>query len=280
MFSLNPLTLAPAFRDAAASDITLRVGFRPGARTWRGTAVDLWWSFLQRKAPKNRRIFYWIGTDVQQTIAAIRDGTIRRSVYESVRREEHLADSPWLAAELASVGIDARVIPIFAVGTNPSEPPPLPDRFTVLTYLPDRRHAFYGSSMIAAAASALPEIDFLVLGGVGAWMSDRPANIRFLGWQADTAQFYERSSVLVRMVEHDGMSGMVAEALSFARHVIYSYALPHCHQVKFGDAQKLICTLAALKGAGLNEMGRRYAAAEFDQASTARSLIEHLRNGR
>jgi hypothetical protein len=277
--SLRATTIASAFHQAAISDITLRVGFRPGSTTCRGTAVDFWWAALQRAARGQRRIFFWIGTDVQQTVAAIRAGEIRKNVYESVKREEHLADAPWLATELASVGIDARVIPIFAGRLRNVEPPPLPDRFTVLTYLPDARHEFYGSSMILAAACALPEVEFLVVGGHGMWMTQSLPNLTFLGWREDLGQFYARSSAVVRMVEHDGMSGMVAEALSFGRHVIYSYPMPHCHTVQFGDVERLVKTLSSLEGRSVNAEGWRYAIAEFNQATTARSLAEYLRKG-
>src|SRR5205823_4481666 len=121
------------FRCAAASDVTLRVGFRPGSRTYRGRAVDFWWASLQKVARRKRRMFYWIGTDVQQTVSDVRSGAIRTHIVESVRSEEHLADAPWLASELASIGIEARVIPIFAGRLRHLDPPPMPDRFTILT---------------------------------------------------------------------------------------------------------------------------------------------------
>jgi len=276
---LSAKACASAFRRAAASDITLRVGFRPGSRTCRGTAVDFWWACLQRIATNKRRIFYWIGTDVQQTVAAVLAGEIRKNVFESVKHEEHLADAPWLASELASVGIEARVIPIFAGQLSNLDPPPLPERFTVLTYIPDARHEFYGSSTILEAAAALPELEFLVLGGAGNWMTKRLPNLTFLGWRENPGEFYARSSVVVRMVQHDGMSGTVAEALSFGRHVVYSYPLPHTHLVRFGDSPGLTSVLARLSSdrlLQLNEDGRRYAHAEFNQGASAHALAAYL----
>ena len=49
---------------------------------------------------------------------------------------------------------------------------------------------------------------------------------------------YENTTVLLRIVEHDGQSLMVREALARGRQVIWSEPFPHCHYAKDFAAAK------------------------------------------
>ena len=91
----------------------------------------------------NRPIIkHWVGTDVLR--AALPLVPAQHATGQIV----HWANAPWLAAELARVGISAHVVPnTYTEGTVlPMPPAPL----TVLTYLP--QFEFYGGPQVIAIA--------------------------------------------------------------------------------------------------------------------------------
>jgi len=275
-------TLA-AVRNA---DVLMRVGFRPGARTARGIAFDVLWSVYRRLNRRARAAHFWVGTDVLKTLNDVRSDKIVGSVLRRAVGDIHLATAPWLIEELNQIGIESQYVLFFdklPEDVIAIEPPTVfPQPFTVLTYIPDSRPEFYGATSIHDCARILPEIRFEVVGGEGRWAKSPLPNLHFLGWQ-NMADCLKRTSVLVRMVEHDGMGGTVRQALAAARHVIYCYPVPHVYTVAFGDTVTLIATIRALHGTAINGglapnlAGREYALREFDIAPHYRKMIEILR---
>ncbi len=164
-----------------------------------------------------------------------------------------------------------------------AEPPALPERFTVLTYIPDARPAFYGAGQVLAAARALPHIHFLVVGGSGPWATECPTNLEFLGWQKDMEPWYAAASCVVRMVEHDSIGGTVGEALSRGRTVVYSRPLEHTVFVPFDDAEALVGALDGLAAdyehADLDLEATAWAREFFDPGRRFRRLAEALGEG-
>ena len=262
-------------------DVFVRVGYRPGASTWRGVGFDSLWRLARNVLPRTGRAYYWIGTDVANACA---DERGRRSWRFRTECEQatHFAGAPWLADELRAIGVPA--IPLLFPGWLPlvSELPPLPNQLTVATYVPDTRHEFYGSTEILAVAAAFPDIDFRVFGGQGAWLPSPPKNLHFEGWLDDVAAVYERSTVLLRLTAHDALGGTVREALALGRHVIFSYAVPYTNFVRFGDVDGLIQALAKLRKShqqgqlSLNTDGALFAQAQFNPRTLTLSFLAAL----
>jgi hypothetical protein len=278
----NARTFVSALRAATHADVLIRIGFRPGGATPRGRLLDACWSVLRTLNRRACAVYYWIGSDVLTTVRDIHSGAIRRSVFDRAKFDMHLAESAWLAAELRGVGIHANVIrfPVAVVRTD--GPLPLPERFTVLTHVPDFRFRFYGGESIYEAARALPRADFEVVAGKGTWIPGPLTNLRFHGWQSDMAGWYRRASVVVRMVEHDGLGLTIQEALSFGRHAVYSYPLPYTHYVRFGDTAGLVeCLDGLMHRHDLNlllpnKRGWEYAVREFNEAKDTKMLTSYL----
>jgi hypothetical protein len=163
-------------------------------------------------------VMHWVGSDVTYAIsAASKDRAADRLIHGPV----HWAEVPWTAAELRQFGIEAAVVPLTSTDLA-KEVTPLPKEFTVLSYLPGARAEFYGRDLVIALARAIPEASFLVAGSDGSGV-DCPDNVKFLGWVSNMQQVYARSSVLLRMPEHDGQSFMVLEALAAGRHAIWNH---------------------------------------------------------
>ena len=269
-------------RRIRRSEVILRIGYQPGSPTPFGRAFDAFWFALRKMAPQAKAVHYWIGTDVTRTLQDSASGRIRPKPLAAAMSDYHLADAPWLAEELATLGISATVLAIPAPNLRSDEPAPLPLAFRVLTYIPDFRFRFYGGEAVYKAARCLPRVEFHVVGGAGRWVRPRLANLHFHGWQSDMAAFYRNSSVLLRIVEHDSVGVTVKEALSFGRHVIYNYPVPHTEQVGFEDVDGLVQRLDELEA--LHRCGRlkpnvagwQYAIREFDEARDARTLVSFL----
>jgi len=235
-----------SWRAIARAGTVVVVGFRPGARTIRGVLFDAVFSVARRLGPRKRVIYYWIGSDVQRARAEADKGRSRRFA-RAVEHDEHYAGSDVLAHELAAAGVRAQLVDFPWLGMpDDARPLPLPEKFTVLSYVPDARSDFYGGPQLLEAARALPELSMLIVGGKGDWAPSVPDNVTFLGWQEDMRQWYEASSVVVRLVEYDSIGGTVVEALAYGRAALYSKPLEHTTYVPFGDVRALVDALSAL----------------------------------
>ncbi len=164
-----------------------------------------------------RVLMHWVGTDVQAARADHAAGRVSRRL---VRNATHWVDAPWLADELAPLGIRAECHTL-PIETTIGSVLPLPPEFRVIVYLPAGKHAAYDIEATLAVFTALPEVRFTLIGGHPA-----PAglsNVESLGYVTDMPAVYRDAVAMLRLVHHDGMSHSVIEALSFGRYVVWSY---------------------------------------------------------
>jgi len=225
-------------------------------------------------------IMYWQGTDVlsarkyfSQHPQDLQSGFI------------HWAVAPWLVEELKALAIEAQFMPFpfKSVATYlAQEPPPLPDRFSVLTYLSDSRPSFYGWEHILRLAEALPELPIQVIGATGNFASHYPANIHFAGWVADPLPFFRDNVVLVRMPEHDGYPATVEEALALGRYVIWTYPFPGAIQAQddmmLVEQVKRLYHLHQEGRLTVNQTGRVYLQEAMLPEKLAEQIVQGIRN--
>lgn len=239
-----------AWRSLVRADVVVVVGFRPGARTVRGIAFDWLFSLVQMSGPRKRIVRYWIGTDAERTARDSHAGRLGPRFRRGVRDADHFAGSAQIADVLKGLGICAEAVDFPWRGMPESvTPPPMPARFTVLSYVPDPRFELYGGPQLLTAARALPEVSFMIVGGEGAWAGDVPDNVRFLGWQKEMASCFAAASCVVRIVEHDSIGATVIEGLAYGRTAVYSLPLEHTIHVPFGDVPRLVQVLGGLEAA-------------------------------
>lgn len=281
-FPLKPMRFLQSLRKAITADLIVSVGYRPGARTVRGRVFDAFWGTLRLLNRRGAGLFYWIGTDVLNTTEDLRAGELSRGPFERAKRDYHLADAPWLVEELGKMGITALPKTLTLPPIAGDSAPELPVEFSVLTYIPDFRYRFYGGEAIYEAARRLPDVRFDVVAGLGAWIPEPLPNLIFHGWQSDMQRFYRNTSVLVRIVEHDGIGLTAVEALSLGRHVIYSLPLPHTLLAAWGDSETLIDKLSELfrlhqRGSlHVNAAGRAYVEENFDHHRCMEDLMSYF----
>ena len=225
-------------------------------------------------------VIHWVGTDVLSATRYFNDNPQSLKV---AKRLIHWAGAPWLVNELRELGIEASFIPLplKSVGIALSQDPPkLPPRFTVLSYLSDRRPWFYGWDNILQLSKDFPEIDILIAGAEGRFVKGFPANIKFLGWIDDMYDTYTNSTVLIRMTQHDGYGGTVQEALALGRYAIWTYPFPDALQARdYSSLCKHIKRLYNLHQKGLltfNEEGREYMRHNMEPKMLAARIQEGL----
>jgi hypothetical protein len=186
--------------------------------------------------------FHWIGTDVYRFA---KDSFLKKQIKKLLIKSSgihNLAVNSKLKEELEDMGILSEVLPLVKLDFV-KEPPPFPEKFSVLAYLPKPRWQFYKGDMIMQIAGLLPEIDFHVLSSGN--ISNKPLNVSTYDFIEDMDAAYKRSNVLLRITEHDGLAKMVLEALSYGRHVIWSSPFPYAHLVD--SVEKSITTIKSLK---------------------------------
>lgn len=280
---------APEFRlpgvaTVRRADIIVRVGYPVGAPTIRGRTFDFLWRVLHVINPTALYLHYWIGTDVQSVTGYKASGRLRSSVFGSALGEMHATLTPWLVDELRGLSVDAACLPFDGLDLPSVDEKDLalPDQFTVVTYIPDERWAFYGGAQLVEAAQRLPQVRFVVVAGQGGWLRNRPANIVFLGWRDDMVEVYKNSTVVLRLAEHDALGCTVVEGLAMARHVIYNYPVPFTTKISFDDVHGLVAAISELWTSHVSGMlhpnlaGRRWAESAYDEGRLIRALCEAL----
>jgi hypothetical protein len=267
-----------------SADVLVRVGFRPGATTPFGRLFDAAWRVLLALRPKARPVMYWIGTDVMNTAEALRNPAALARFKSASSGMTHLAASQGLVDELALLGVESRLAWFPALTLNvPTTPPPYPERFTVLSYVPDARASFYGGPDLVALARALPDVLVRIVGGAGAWVEGEvPPNMTFVGWVEDMGPEYELATVVTRLVEHDALGATAIEGVLYGRGVVYTGELQHAQHVPFGDLAALCAVISVYyarwqSGDMAPDLSAaQWARKEFSQQERIRVLLREL----
>jgi glycosyltransferase involved in cell wall biosynthesis len=184
-----------------------------------GNPVDRWMSVAARLLRKPR-VIHWVGSDIL-ALSECPD-----LAHKLQRRDIlHLAETDWTARELRDFGLSARIVPLppRRARRHYGSCEPLPEIFTVLLYVPRTRQEFYGARQFERLMHDLRDkrIRYVIVGG-GSVRLPQGIEATDLGWCNDLQQAYREASVLVRFTEHDGLSLMVLEALSYGRHVVWT----------------------------------------------------------
>ncbi|MHA1722465.1 MAG: hypothetical protein ACTSXW_05235 [Candidatus Baldrarchaeia archaeon] len=181
------------------------------------------------KVLKKKVLVHWVGSDVMGLLTK-RKMQILNSISKRFV-DKHLTVAPWLYRELKYMGVESTVVPLLPnIEANVSR---LPDDFSFLFYLPEKRYDFYGGKILERLAVDLPEAKFLVVANTGKKYGKR-RNVKFLGHvpYREMSKLYRKVRGLIRLPFHDGLSMMVIEALLHGRYVIYSKKLKCCFYAK------------------------------------------------
>jgi hypothetical protein len=221
-------------------------------------------------------VMHWVGTDV---LKALKD--YNAGVFDSdlIKITKHLCEVEWIQKELLNIGIQAEIAQIACFPKEIPCPPPLPKRFSILSYIGKGREKFYGIDKLINLAQLFPDIPFRIV-GISEYYAALPSNIQLVGWVEDMAKEYKDCVLYLRLPKHDGLPFSVLEALSYGRYVGYTYSLRGTNKVV--DINELYdfveqISLCHKKGLlGLNNDGHRSILEHYLENIVMPSLVETL----
>jgi hypothetical protein len=222
-----------------------------------GSPVTDRWVDLCARLTRKPRVIHWVGSDIEY----IRNATSLRNQLHSMAIK-HLTEVSWTAEELRGLGLQSDIVPL-PIRHRSSTVKALPQRFTIMLYLPKSRPEFYGKRKYEAMLRefAAEKLRVFVVGG-GDLQAPEGTEVINLGWRDDLRSIYEQVTVLIRLTPRDGLSLMVLEALSFGRYVMWSKPFAHCIQVR--TREELFSGLhSLLERHQAGDLYAQYAAAEM-----------------
>jgi glycosyltransferase involved in cell wall biosynthesis len=255
---LHPDWEAQILRPSSRTEVLTALFHLRRADVWYsiGSHVESRWMHYTAQLLGIPRVMHWVGSDIE---AARSNESIRRAV--ELSDATHLTEIDWTAKELAEMGFRSQIAPLPARHGGDGVKP-LPDRFTILLYIPESRPEFYGAPMyerlLADLAEEAPRV--FVVGGAK-FTAPRSVEVINFGWRSDLRPIYEQSTVLIRQTCHDGLALMVLEALLFGRYVIWPKPFPDVIQAcGYDELVAAVCDLLRLHKSG--DLRAQYTAAE------------------
>lgn len=211
-----------------------------------GSPVTDRWVHLAARLLRKPRVIHWVGSDIDN----LRENPQLRGLLSSARTM-HLAEVAWTAEQLREFGFEPRIAPLPPRHTG-AECIPLPDRFTVMLYVPRTRSDFYGRPAFERLMQRLAGrgIRYFVVGG-GTLSAPPGEDVVNLGWRDNLPEIYKDVTMLIRYTPHDGLSLMVLEALSFGRHVVWTQQFPFVRTIhSYDDMEDNVRELHAMHERG------------------------------
>ena len=220
------------------------------------------------QSPSPTVVRWWVGSDV----LALQAGRTRP---HSADERLNWAGSGLLVRELRALGVGARELPIVPHW----EPEALPRARepVVLLYCPQGREKLYRWKHLVAVAGRCPHVRFKVFRRTGPSPLPNLACVPGFAGREEMLEAYREARAVLRLVEHDGMSLSILEALGFGRHAVWTYPYPACHQAHtVGEAVAAVrrAVEADVNTAGVAAMETLRRAAD---AKLARYVEEALR---
>lgn len=233
-----------------------------------GFAAKMW---ATARLLGKRTINHWAGTDV---LLALEDARMAAMAQRAKRFVgQHLAWAPWLADELAMIGISARALTVVTPIRYEQRDRPAPP--AVLTYLPDARADFYGAQVVYALARRFPDVPFAVVAGTQEKQPAMP-NITYLGWVTGMAPLYEQYPILLRVARHDGLPKMVLEALACGNQVIFEYPFAGCWHARTEEEASAALGQIIAAGCPINRPGHEFVAQHYDAEQLVAALLREI----
>ncbi|MFQ6115742.1 MAG: glycosyltransferase, partial [bacterium] len=234
------------------------------------------YEFLLAKILHKRVANNFIGTEVLHLLNSTRRKKLEAKIC-ALLADKTLSVFHPLKDELKTLGIHSELFH-FSHRSLRMNVKPLPQHFTIFTYIPGDRPLFYGWDMVYRLAQKMPDTQFLIAGADSLGESwSEPSNITFLGWRDSIIPFIEKSSVVLRLARHDGLPCTVLEALSCGRQVIIrAFHFPYCYQAStYEDVKRIVLKLK--ENCPLNVKGAKYVVENFNDDTIVDNLLRIYR---
>ena len=222
---------------------------------------------------RKKVICHWIGTDV---LIAMKKPRRTRFLQKFINL--NLSGSLLLKQELESIGILSIEEHIILDDIN-YEIEKAPEKHRVLVYLPTNNIEFYGGKYIEKLAIDFSNIEFYIVANENEKRFKGYNNIMNFGKVSleKMEEIYKSISILIRLVEHDGLSLMLMEALVKGKEVIYSYDFPDTYKSNnYDDLKQIFQKIIEVKPK-LNEEGAKYIKENFSRKKYINNLKKYFK---
>lgn len=220
---------------------------------------------------KGKSIVHWIGTDIYdlrwhcsfEKIKALQKWFKKNKII-------HLCECKATQKELSEVGIKAKIVPI--PPETIFEPLPLPEKFTVGIYLPDRD--LYSPQLMQEVVQAMPDVQFYLFGDE-ARKGQKEDNWEYLGF-IDFKKWMPKMSANLRVTRHDGLPLTPIQFLTAGRNVITNVPLKGATMVE-QNKESIIKGIRQAQKTPLDHSVSRYWKEELNQdkfIKTIRGLLK------
>lgn len=198
------------------------------------TSNHFWMQAKAAKMMRKKVITHWIGTDVLQ----VSEGKTNPTKLSIV--DKHFVCFSELQRELHDNGIEAEVLPIIPFNLKFTLNK-MPEEHAVLVYMPNGREEFYGYEVLKDVFQHAYNTKFYIVANSASEKFSMYKNVEVLGTLSldQMEMLYDKISIVIRNVKHDGLSMSVVEALAKGKKVIWNYSIPNVICAK--TAQE-ICT--------------------------------------
>ncbi|MCI9336284.1 MAG: glycosyltransferase family 4 protein [Lachnospiraceae bacterium] len=178
-------------------------------------------------------VTHWIGTDVLNAISG-EVGFLGHPFIDC-----HFVCFEPLKEELQSIGIKATVLPIVPFNMNLSVGK-MPDTHAVMIYMPEHRLEHYGYKELCYVFEQFPNVPFHIVANSGGEIFKKYGNVTAHGWldKERMEALYDKVSIVVRFIKHDGLSMSVIEGLIKGKKVIWNNRY---YGVAFAESKEAVC---------------------------------------
>lgn len=193
---------------------------------------------------KAKRLIHWIGTDIMQF-----QGMPYRAALDFVdmmNREfpNQLTEVDWTQKEMERLGVKTKVVPLPILEDDKYLPTPMPEEFSVAIYMPEHHRDNYNVELLEEVMDAMPDVQFKIFGTASEVGETR--NRKFYGHIKDMEPFIKDTSVIIRLMHHDGLPLGPCEWIMAGRHAIYNIDMPFMQKVKL-DKHDIVNTIRKIR---------------------------------
>jgi len=106
-----------------------------------------------------------------------------------------------------------------------------PVKCTVLSYIPKVNPIFYGYNEIKSLIKLNNDVNFIIITDYGNLAKFSNVQVLPFDKTRNMSEIYSKTSILIRLTDHDGLCQMVLEALSHGCYVLWTSPFLFCNQV-------------------------------------------------
>jgi glycosyltransferase involved in cell wall biosynthesis len=211
-------------------------------------------AFVLRVVLRKRLYVHFIGTDA--LCFQSQSGWSRLGWSLAIKMAHRIFAVTPLLVERLSPHLNVELLPLVFNDLENSFYP-YPETFSILVYLPPGRPDFYGRQLVTRLIDDFPDCRFIILGDQDDGMARTNVEQLSIDYSRNMDELYRRTTALLRITLHDGLSNMVMESLARGRQVVWTQSFPYCIEAQ-RNYDAVCVALEEARAAGPNHEAMRW----------------------